>query len=92
MAGCGQVDAKGKVRFYYTYVLRSKIGEKLYIGWTDDLIKRVELHNQGKVLATKNRKPLKLIYYEACLSREKVILREKQLKTGFGRSYLKKRT
>jgi len=43
------------------------------------------------VHATKNRRPLKLVYYEACKSREKAIAREKYFKTGFGRRFLKNR-
>lgn len=82
---------KIKMEFFYTYVLVSKNDKKLYIGWTNDLRKRIRDHNLGKVYSTKNRKPLKLIYYEACLSRKKAIEREKQLKTGFGRNYLKRR-
>lgn len=81
----------GRAMFYYTYVLRSNKDRDLYIGWTNDLKSRVKEHNSGKVEATKNRLPLKLIYYEACLSREGAIKREKQLKTGFGRAYLKRR-
>jgi len=52
---------------------------------------RLREHNLGKVFATKSRVPLKLIYYEACLNKENAIKREKQLKTGFGRKYLKNR-
>ena len=76
---------------FYTYVLKSLKDDNLYIGWTDDLQHRYVMHSQGKVTATKYRLPLKLIYYEACLSKEKAIAREKQLKTGFGRAYLKRR-
>ncbi|NMB57169.1 GIY-YIG nuclease family protein [Candidatus Beckwithbacteria bacterium] len=79
------------MKFYYTYVLLSLKDKKLYIGYADDLINRISKHNAGDVESTKNRRPLKLIYYEACLIKEKAIKREKQLKTGFGRSYLKKR-
>ncbi|MFC1750351.1 GIY-YIG nuclease family protein [Pseudomonadota bacterium] len=78
-------------KFYYTYVLLSKFDGKLYIGWSNDLVGRVEKHNQGKVLVTKDRRPLKLVYYEACLSRQAAIKREKSLKSGFGRAYLKRR-
>lgn len=78
-------------KFYYTYVLKSERDGKLYIGWSDDLKPRLDKHNQGLVEATKNRAPLELIYYEACLSKEKAIKREKTLKTGFGRKYLKNR-
>jgi putative endonuclease len=77
--------------FYFTYVLKSTIDNKLYVGWTNNLKNRIAKHNQGKVIATKTRKPLKLIYFEACLNRTAAINREKSLKTGFGRSYLKKR-
>ncbi|NMC36663.1 GIY-YIG nuclease family protein [Candidatus Beckwithbacteria bacterium] len=77
--------------FYYTYVLLSLKDLKFYIGWTDNLKLRVKKHNNGKVVATKNRLPLQLVYYEACLSKDRAIEREKQLKTGFGRKYLKKR-
>lgn len=74
---------------YYTYVLKSVKDKRLYIGYTSDLKKRLEEHNSGKVQSTKDRTPLKLIYYEACISSEKAIKREKQLKTGFGSMYLK---
>lgn len=77
--------------YYFTYVLKSEADGKLYIGWTNNLRKRIMEHNSGKVTATKYRKPLKLEYFEGCLSEEKAIEREKQLKTGFGRAYLKRR-
>ena len=77
--------------YFYTYVLRSEKDNKLYIGWSDNLRKRVTEHNKGLVTATRNRLPFRLVYYEACLSKELAIAREKQLKTGFGRAYLKKR-
>lgn len=79
------------MKFYYTYVLKSHLDNKLYIGWTDDLVNRLKQHNKGKVIVTAKRRPLKLIYYEACLYKDKAILREKQLKTGFGRKYIKRR-
>ena len=76
---------------FYTYVLKSKVDKKLYIGWTNNLKNRIKEHNNGKVNSTKQRKPLELIYYEACLRKEDAINREKSLKTGFGRAYLKNR-
>ncbi|OGH24270.1 MAG: excinuclease ABC subunit C [Candidatus Levybacteria bacterium RIFCSPLOWO2_01_FULL_39_24] len=78
-------------KFFYTYVLQSKKDNNLYIGWSDDLVERVSEHNRGKVTATKSRSPMVLVYYEACLSRGNAIKREKALKTGFGRKYLKGR-
>ena len=76
---------------YYTYVLKSKKDDRLYVGFCGDLKQRIREHNDGKVDATKNRRPLELIYYEACNNKYDAILREKSLKTGFGRAYLKRR-
>ncbi|MFA5927435.1 MAG: GIY-YIG nuclease family protein [Patescibacteria group bacterium] len=89
---CGQVEWNYDTNdMYYTYVLKSASDQRLYVGWTTDLGHRLEEHNSGLVESTKNRRPLLLMYYEACLSKEKAIAREKQLKTGFGRKYLNKR-
>ena len=79
------------MKFYYTYVLFSEKDSKLYIGWTDNLRHRINMHLNGLVQSTKNRLPMKLVYYEACISQKKAIEREKALKTGFGRNYLKNR-
>ena len=76
---------------FYTYVLRSDKDGKLYIGWTDSLKQRIQRHNQGLVTATKDRRPLALVYVEACLNKEKAIAREKYFKTGYGRRFLKDR-
>jgi len=76
---------------YYTYVLRSEKDNDLYIGYTDNLKRRFDEHQKGLVPATKVRRPLILVYYEACLNKERAILREKYFKTGFGRTFLKNR-
>lgn len=76
---------------FYTYILKSDKDKKLYIGWTDDLEKRFLKHNKGLVKSTKGRGPFKLVYYEACSDKQKAIAREKYLKTGFGRRFLKNR-
>ena len=76
---------------YFTYVLESKKDNKLYVGFSSNLKSRLKKHNDGFVKATKNRRPLKLIYYEACLDKAKAILREKYFKTGYGRRYLTSR-
>ena len=66
---------------YYVYVLQSEKDNKFYVGFTKDLKLRVEQHNKGQVESTKDRRPLKLIYYEACLSQKDATRREKYLKT-----------
>ena len=79
-----------RCRMFYTYVLRCDDGE-LYIGSAADLRKRLAQHSAGRVRATAHRLPVRLEYYEACHSEIRARLREKQLKTGFGRAYLKRR-
>ena len=76
---------------YYTYVLRSKRDGKLYIGYTDNIDGRFIRHANGLVESTRERRPLELIYYEACLSKQMALKREKYFKTGFGRRFLKGR-
>ena len=77
--------------FYYTYIIKSKKDGKCYTGMTSDLRKRLKEHNEGKSMHTKGRGPFNLIYYEACLSKDKARSREVYLKSGMGRRYLKNR-
>ena len=76
---------------YYTYVIKSKSNGKMYTGSTNYLRKRFREHNKGYVNSTKNRGPFVLVYYEACLNEHDARIREKYLKTGFGKRYLKNR-
>ncbi|MFQ5964136.1 MAG: GIY-YIG nuclease family protein [Candidatus Scalinduaceae bacterium] len=76
---------------YYTYVLKSHKDGKMYTGSTKDLKLRFEQHEKGLVKSTKHRRPLELIYYEACLSEEDALHREKYLKTHYGKMFLKNR-
>ena len=55
---------------YYVYTLRSKKDGNFYVGYTKDLAKRIEQHNKGIVESTRNRRPLGLIYYEACIEQK----------------------
>ena len=79
------------VDFYYTYVLYSKKDKQNYHGFTKNLKLRIEQHDKGEVESTKYRRPLELIYFEACLNKEDAIKREKYFKTYYGRMFLKKR-
>jgi putative endonuclease len=76
---------------YYTYVLHSKKDGNFYTGYTQDLKLRIEQHNKGQVASTKERRPVKLIYYESCLHGGDATRREKYLKTYHGKAYIKKR-
>ena len=76
---------------YYTYVLQSFKDKKFYTGYTKNLKLRFDEHNKGKVGSTKDRVPLKLIYYEACFNQQDATHREKYLKTYHGKSFIRKR-
>ncbi len=65
---------------FYVYILKSKKDGKCYIGSTNDLRKRIKLHNEGKVVSTKYRCPLGLVYYEAFYSESDARQREQKLK------------
>ncbi len=76
---------------YYVYVLLSSVDGCFYTGATDDLKHRVGEHLEGLVPSTKKRRPLELVYYEACNSRKDGCRREKYLKTSAGKRYLRER-
>ncbi len=76
---------------YYTYVLRSLKDNQYYTGFTKNLKQRFEQHQKGRIDSTKDRRPLELIYYEACLDQNDATKREKYLKTYNGKMFLKKR-
>jgi len=76
---------------FYVYAFYNKNRKVFYIGFTNDLKRRVQEHKNGKTHTTYRMADKLLVYYEACLSKEDAMKREKQLKTGFGRGYLKRR-
>ena len=78
-------------KWFYTYVLMTKKDRNFYTGVTNNLKKRFEQHNNGLVSSTKYRLPVKLIYFEACLNKHDAYQREKYLKTGMGKRFLKNR-
>ncbi len=69
-------------------MLKSIKDSKLYIGYTNNLRKRVEEHNKGKSFATEFRLPFRLIYFEGCLNKEDAKCRENYLKTTQGRRFI----
>ena len=75
----------------FFYVLRSELDYSLYFGSTDNLKRRFKEHNEGRSKYTKNKRPWKLIYYEACLNKEDAKRREKYFKKTQGRRLLKRR-
>ena len=76
---------------YYTYVLINRKDYTWYTGFTHDLKKRILEHNQGLNFSTKSKRPWYLIYYEACVNEKDAKAREKYLKSGMGKRYIKNR-
>ena len=76
---------------FYVYALQSIKDDKFYVGFTRDLKLRFDQHEKGLVDSTKNRRPFKLIYYEACLDQRDATKREKYLKTYHGKMFIRKR-
>lgn len=77
--------------FHFAYVLISRKDKKFYVGKTDNLVERFEQHKKGRVASTEGRRPLTLVYYEACRNKADASHREKYLKTYHGKQYLRKR-
>ncbi len=74
---------------YYVYVLLSERDGMFYIGFTADLKRRLKEHQTGKNKSTKARLPIRLVYYEAHLSKADAMRRERYFKTAKGKSSLR---
>ena len=74
--------------FFYAYVLENLRDRERYIGYTNNLKKRIEEHNKGLSFATKFTKPYQLVYFEGCLNQNDAKRREGYLKTVQGRRFL----
>jgi putative endonuclease len=74
---------------HHVYVLRSATDDGLYIGYSANLRQRFRQHIQGSALATSYRGPWTLIYYEAYVEQADALGRERYLKSGAGRKFLR---
>ena len=76
---------------YYVYLLENKLDKSWYIGYTTDLKRRLAEHQSGNGGKTTGKKiGWNLIYFECYLNQKDALGREKFLKGGSGRTYLKK--
>ena len=73
---------------FYVYVIKSKKDSSIYVGYTEDLIRRMKEHNTGKSIYTKNKYPYEIVYYEAYKSKSDAKFRENNLKR-FAQAYSK---
>ncbi len=74
---------------YFVYAIKSLNRNYIYVGITDNLVRRFYEHNSGKNKTTKPYRPFKLIFSETHSSRYEARIREKELKSGFGKEFLK---
>jgi putative endonuclease len=65
---------------HFVYLLESQKDDGWYIGFSEDIHRRMTDHNAGKNISTKDRRPLRLIYYEAYLQKADALRCEKFLK------------
>lgn len=75
---------------HYVYVLQSDADCGLYIGYTANLRRRLSEHQSGMAVASAHRGPWRLIYYEAYIEEVDARGREVFLKSGAGRTFLRK--
>lgn len=77
--------------YYYVYVLQNQDDQSFYIGFTADLKRRLQDHNEKRGgRTTRQKSNWQLIYFEGYLNKDDAIGREKFLKGGSGRKYLYK--
>ncbi len=75
---------------FYVYVLYSQKFDRIYIGQTGDITRRLQIHNEGFVQSTKAYKPWKIIYHEKYPTRAQATNRERELKSHKGRDFIRK--
>ena len=75
---------------FYVYAIKSLARNYIYVGITNNIERRLAEHNNGKNRSTKAYKPFVLIYTEQFLTRMEARIREKYLKSGAGKEFLKK--
>ena len=63
----------------YTYIVKCS-DKTFYTGWTNDLEKRIEMHNSGKGAKYTKARPVELVYYEAFDTKEEAMSREWHIK------------
>ena len=74
---------------FYAYILKSQKDGRYYYGSSENVIARIEEHNNGKVKATKGRVPFSIHYVEEFQTRSEAYTRERFFKTIDGYIWLK---
>ncbi len=74
---------------FYTYVLKSLVAEKSYIGYTNDVERKLSEHNAGRYTDTRDFAPWKLIYKEPYNTIEEARKRGLYFRSSAGRGFIK---
>ena len=74
---------------YFVYAIQSEVDKRLYVGLSRDIGKRLKSHNNGETFSTKGYRSWKLVYRELVGNRKEAREREKYLKSGSGKEYIK---
>ena len=77
-------------KMFHVYAIRSKVKNYIYVGFTQDLEKRINQHNAGYNKSTKPYRPFELIFTESFSTRTEARSKEKYLKSGVGKEFLKR--
>jgi putative endonuclease len=72
---------------FTVYILQSELDRSFYIGFTSNLVQRLEYHNSGKSRYTSKKMPWKLVYTEEYETRSEAMQREKFLKRQRNREF-----
>ena len=77
------------IYMYTIYAIKSKKDERIYVGFTENLTRRLHEHNHGNVRSTKAFVPWELLYTKQASDRVSARQKEKKLKSGYGKEFLK---
>ena len=75
--------------YFFVYVLRSLQKRYLYVGLTNNIERRFSQHQNGKEPTTAPYRPFEILHTEEFKTRLQARAREKQLKSGYGKEWLK---
>lgn len=78
------------INMHSVYILLSMKDKRTYVGYSKDPLQRLHEHNTGRVIATKNRMPLKILLTEEFETMNEAKQRERWWKSGSGRKEMKK--
>lgn len=74
---------------FFVYVIHSKVDGRFYVGMTENVEKRLIQHNSGMTFSTKGYRPWILFFFEKYTTRDEARKREKYLKSGVGKEFIK---